>query len=179
MKKIIFFPEIVIKKDYTFSNLSLQQLHYFWIIIVYMRPNKKFLSVIIPLYNEEERINNLARIHQYLSSQKFDWEIILVNDGSLDNTKITINKMLKLPNFKHTRLISYSQNKGKGFAVKTGMLRAQGEYRLFADIDLSTQIEEFDKFPAYLEKSSVVIGSRRVGGSRVLIHQPSLREKTR
>lgn len=142
-----------------------------------MNLNKKFLSVIIPLYNEEKRINNLHRIYKYLSIQKFNWEIILVNDGSVDTTKNTINKMLKSYNFKHTRLISYSQNKGKGFAVKTGILAAKGKYRLFTDIDLSTPIEEFDKFLPYLEKFSIIIGSRRIKGSEIIIHQPNLREE--
>lgn len=138
---------------------------------------KKFLSIIIPLYNEEKRILNLMHIYQYLRSKKFAWEIILVNDGSTDNTKKAINKMLKSNNLKNIHIISYAQNKGKGFAIKNGMLNAVGEYRLFTDIDLSTPIEELNKFIPNLAKFDLIIGSRKMAGSKVIIHQPSIREK--
>lgn len=141
-----------------------------------MTPNK-FLSVIIPLYNEANRVANLHRIYKYLNTKKFNWEIILVNDGSADNTQKEVKKMLKSYAFKNTKLITYSQNKGKGFAIKTGMLKATGEYRLFTDIDLSTPIPEFNKFLPYLKKFDVIIGSRKMVGSKVIIRQQSLREK--
>ncbi len=138
---------------------------------------KKFLSVIIPLYNEQKRLHNLMHIYNYLSGKKFDWEIILVNDGSTDQTKKAVVKMLKSNNLKNTYLVSYIHNKGKGFAIKRGTLEACGEYRLFTDIDLSAPIEEFNKFIPYLKDYDIIIGSRRKRGSRLIIHQPKLREK--
>ncbi len=141
-----------------------------------MTTNKKFLSIIIPLYNEEEKLFNLMTIYQYLSNQKFDWEIILVNDGSLDGTQKRVKKMLKSYAFKNTELITYPQNKGKGFAIKTGMLKARGEYRLFTDIDLSTPIKEFNKFFPFLRRFDVIIGSRKIKGSKLSKRQPYPRE---
>lgn len=141
-----------------------------------MTPNK-FLSVIIPLYNEANRVANLHRVYKYLNTKKFNWEIILVNDGSTDDTKKTLKRMLKFYPSKNTRIISYSQNKGKGFAIKTGMLASIGEYRLFTDIDLSTPIEEFNKFLPYLKNFDVIIGSRKRTGSKVITRQPNFREQ--
>lgn len=138
---------------------------------------KKYLSVIIPLYNEESRLSNLVTIHKYLNSRKFSWQIILINDGSKDKTNKTAKKILKSHALKNTQLISYSKNMGKGFAIKTGMLIATGKYRLFTDIDLSTSIDEFNKFLPHLEKFGVVLGSRKMHQSRVIVHQSRLREK--
>ncbi len=137
----------------------------------------KFLSIIVPLYNEESRILNLITIYKYLNSKKFDWDIILVNDGSIDNTKKEIKKIIRSLATKNIRLISYPKNRGKGFAIKTGMLNSSSKYSLFTDIDLSTPIEEFNKFLPYLYKYDVIIGSRKRAGSKVIIHQPNLREK--
>jgi len=140
-----------------------------------MAPNK-FLSVIIPLYNEENRVANLGLIYKYLSTKKFNWEIILVDDGSIDGTKEVVKGILKSYPSKNARLLSYSQNKGKGFAIRSGMLIAKGRYRLFTDIDLSTPIEEFNKFLPYLNKFDLVIGSRKTKGSKLKKRQSWVRE---
>ncbi len=133
-----------------------------------------FLSIIIPLYNEEDRLFNLKTIYQYLNHKKFKWEMILINDGSNDNTQKEVKKIIK--ENKNTQLFSYSKNEGKGYAIKLGMLKARGQYRLFTDIDLSTPIEEFDKFIPFLKKFDVIIGSRKISGSKIIIHQTGTRE---
>lgn len=138
--------------------------------------SNKFLSVIIPLYNEEGRVVNLHHIYKYLSTKKFDWEIVIVDDGSIDNTKKEVKTMLKSHLFKKTRLISYSQNRGKGFAIRKGMFIARGKYRLFTDIDLSTPIEEFNKFLPFLNKFDLIIGSRKTKGSNLKKRQSRIRE---
>lgn len=135
--------------------------------------NKPFLSVIIPLFNEERRLRNLTRIHQYLSRKKINHEIIVVNDGSTDKT---IGKLKLLKNNFSFQVISYPSNKGKGHAIKTGVEKAKGKYRLFTDIDLSTPIEEMERFLPFLGKYAVIIGSRRIKGAKLLKRQPFIRE---
>ncbi len=142
-----------------------------------MTNEKIFLSIIIPLYNEEKRLITLPEIYCYLNKQRFSWEIILVNDGSKDNTKKTATNMIRANSFKNVQLISYKQNKGKGFAIKNGMLKAKGEHRLFIDIDLSTPIEEFNKFLPFIKKFDIVIGSRKRKGAKLIKRQSKLRER--
>lgn len=138
-----------------------------------MAVKQPFLSVVIPLYNEQGRLKKLANIYKFLKQQKFEYEVILVNDGSKDNTIESLNILLKKFNF---TLISYEKNRGKGFAIKTGMLVAKGKFRLFTDIDLSTPIKEFNKFFPYLLKHDVLIGSRKMAGSDMKKRQSLLRE---
>src|SRR3990170_7666388 len=97
-----------------------------------------FLSIIVPIYNETKRLNNLSTIHNFLKQQKFKSEIIVVNDGSTDRTLQKLKILSKKMGFK---IISYSINKGKGFAVRMGIIQAKGQYRLFTDLDLSTPME--------------------------------------
>ena len=132
-----------------------------------------FLSIIIPVFNEEKRIKKLSEIVSYLKKQKFSWELIVVNDGSTDKTKKKLRLLKDKLKFK---TISYFPNKGKGFAIKTGMLSAKGKYRLFLDIDLSTPINEFDNFYPFLKKFDIIIGSRRIKSSSVTVRQPFIRE---
>lgn len=139
-----------------------------------MKPEKKiFLSIIIPTFNEEQRIKKIHEIVNYLKTQEYLWEIIVVDDGSQDNT---LKKLKKLQKELHYKLISYPVNYGKGYAVKTGMLAARGKYRLFIDIDLSTPIAELANFLPYLKKFNIVIGSRKMKSANVMIRQPFLRE---
>lgn len=130
------------------------------------------MSVIIPLYNEESRVGNISEVIKYLSAKKFTWELVIVNDGSTDNTKKIISKFES----NNIKVISYSVNRGKGYAIKQGMLAASGKNRLFLDIDLSTPITEFDKFIPLVARSDSLIGTRKGRGSKVLVHQPWLRE---
>ena len=137
------------------------------------RKNQPFLSVIIPIFNEEKRIKNLERVIFFLKKQKYKWEVIIVNDGSTDRTNSVAQLLQKKLKFK---LISYSPNKGKGAAIREGMLVSTGKYRLFLDIDLSTPITEFDNLLPFLKKYDIVIGSRKMRGSKVVIRQPLIRE---
>lgn len=132
-----------------------------------------FLSVIIPVFNEEKRIKNIINIIAFLKKQQYKWEVIIVNDGSSDKT-IDMLKFLK--NKLKFKLISLPENQGKGAAIKMGMLTASGKYRLFLDVDLSTPIEEFDKLKPQLKKFDIVIGSRKMKGSSVIIRQSFIRE---
>lgn len=131
------------------------------------------LSIIIPLFNESKRIHNLQTVLEYLNRKKISSEIIVVNDGSTDDS------LKKLEGFKHDsklKIISYSVNKGKGYAIKEGVLKAQGEFILFTDIDLSTPINELDNFLTLTDFYEVIIATRKMSGSKVLTRQLPLRE---
>ncbi len=138
-----------------------------------MKNNQPFLSVIIPVFNEEKRLNNLQKIFTYFLNQKYSSEIIIVNDGSADKTLKILETLKKRHNFK---LLTYSKNQGKGFAIKTGMLSANGKYRLFFDVDLSTPLEEFKRFVTFLSKYDIVIGTRKQNKNQLLVRQPIIRE---
>jgi dolichyl-phosphate beta-glucosyltransferase len=133
----------------------------------------KKISIIIPAYNEEQRLKNtVLNINDYFNNQSF--EIIVVNDGSSDNTLGLIKKLQDtLINLK---FISYHTNQGKGYAVKKGIKEASGEYILFLDADNSTPIEEFKKLKQEIEKGiDIAIGSRYLPNSNVKIKQSLLR----
>ena len=131
------------------------------------------LSLIIPAYNEAGRIGNTLRdCLDYFARQDYDFEIIVVDDGSQDGTADLVRR-----EFPNVRLISYTPNRGKGYAVKQGMLAATGKYRLFYDADGSTPISEADKLWRPLaDGADVVIGSRSLPESQVELHQRPLRE---
>lgn len=134
-----------------------------------------YLSVIIPAYNEEKRIGKtIAEISDYLSKQPFDYEIIVVNDGSIDKTQeIVRNLKLNIPNLE---IIDNEKNKGKGYTVRKGLLKGKGKYRLFTDADNSTSIEEIEKFFPYLNNYDIIIGSRSIKGSIITNPQPFYRK---
>lgn len=119
-----------------------------------------YLSVIIPAYNEEKKIGNiLLAIDRYLSKHNFSYEIIVVNDGSKDKTAEIVNKFKEL--VKNVHLIDNSENHGKGYVVRQGMLAAKGQYRLFTDADDSVSIEHIEKAWPFLKQGcDIVIGSR-------------------
>lgn len=132
------------------------------------------LTLLIPTYNEEEIIKKtLIQVLNYLSKEKYSWEVLVVDDGSKDNTA----KIVKGFRAKGVRLEKLPKNKGKGAALKVGVKSAGGEYIIFSDADLSVPIENIDKFLPELEKGeNVVIGSRRASGAKIEVHQPWLRE---
>lgn len=121
------------------------------------------VSVVVPAYNESERVvPTIGAIASYMSSRGEAWELIVVDDGSTDDT-VDVVRSLELVNL---RLIEAKQNGGKGKAVRKGMLAARGDVRLFADADQSTPIEQFEKLVDVLHDGhDVVVGSRAADGS--------------
>lgn len=124
------------------------------------------LSVIIPAYNEEKRIaTTLLDIDRYLARQKYTYEIIVVSDGSEDNTAEVVRKAQQL--VKNLRLIDNKENHGKGYVTRQGILEAKGEYRLFMDADNSTKIDHLDLFWPETKTNDIVIGSIEVKGAKI------------
>lgn len=134
------------------------------------------LSVVIPMYNEAARITkSLHRLAAYFSDKTYSYEVVLVDDGSSDDSIAVARRELgEVPSL---RVVGSDRNYGKGHAVRMGMLRAKGDYVLFTDADLSTPIEELDKFwPRFEQGFDVVIGSRKMKGAEIIRHQPWWRE---
>lgn len=126
-----------------------------------------YLSVIIPAYNEEKHIGKtIESIYKYLFGKNIEHEIVVVTDGSTDKTNDIVRSMVSaIPTL---QLLDYDQNRGKGFAVRRGMLIAKGQYRLFTDADNATTIDHIEKMMPFFEKGyDVVIGSIAVKGSIV------------
>ena len=125
------------------------------------------LSVIIPCYNEAQDIKEKTEIvKEKLASLNIDTELILVNDGSKDNTKEVINS---IEGVIHS---GYDVNRGKGGAVKQGILDSTGDYVLFMDADLSTDLSAIDTVLTLLGKEKFIIGSRHHKNSQIPVKQP-------
>lgn len=126
-----------------------------------------YLSVVIPAYNEGERIERTIKsIDEYLSRQNYEYEILVVSDGSNDNTVDLVYGLES--SVRGLRLIDNKENHGKGYVVKQGMLEAKGELRLFTDADNSTSIDHLDQFiPQVSGDYSIIIGSIGVAGHKV------------
>lgn len=124
-----------------------------------------FLSIIVPAHNEEKRLPpTLAAIDAYLNHQNYASEIIVVENGSQDLTAVVTSAFAA----DHPRVRLFQESgRGKGLAVRRGMLEAQGEYRFICDADLSMPIEEVAKFlPPNIARYDVAIGSREAPGAR-------------
>ncbi len=127
---------------------------------------KIHLSIVIPAYNEAKRIAiTLLDVDRYLSKQEYNYEIIVVNDGSRDNTAEVVDKTGEL--IKNLRLINNKENRGKGYVTKQGMLEAKGEYRLFMDADNSTKIDHLDLFWPETANNDIIIGSIEITGAKI------------
>ncbi|HEY4476255.1 MAG TPA: dolichyl-phosphate beta-glucosyltransferase [Candidatus Paceibacterota bacterium] len=133
------------------------------------------LSVIIPAYNEAKRLlNTLVAADEYLRRQSYEYEILVVNDGSKDNTADVVRKAEAF--IKNLRLIDERENHGKGYVVRKGMLEAKGDYRLFTDADNSTSLDQIEKmWPEFEKGFDVVIGSRDIKGAELPVPQSWLR----
>ncbi len=133
------------------------------------------ISVIIPAYNEETRIPaTLREIESYFSG-RFNYEIIVIDDGSTDRTYEICQEVFDRAG--HGKVLSNGRNRGKGYSVRRGMLEAEGKLRLFSDADMSTPISEIEKLIAAVDEGyDVAIGSRSLPGSDVKLHQPFYRE---
>jgi glycosyltransferase involved in cell wall biosynthesis len=136
------------------------------------------LSVVIPAYNEESRLPaSLDIILEFLATRPFSfWEVLVIDDGSRDGTAALAESYCAT--HPHVRLLRNPGNRGKGFAVRHGMLEAKGDWILSTDADLSTPIDEVDKLLAAAETSgaAVAIGSRALAGSLIQVHQSAFRE---
>jgi dolichyl-phosphate beta-glucosyltransferase len=149
------------------------------------------LSIVIPAYNEEDRLSRtLTRIREYFSAREASHgsaaedrraipleqiEILIVDDGSKDGTaRIAAEWAREMPGL---RLVSNLENRGKGYSVRHGMLEARGRMALFTDADLSSPIEEIEKLLAALDAGNdIAIGSRALDRSLIFGHQSRLRE---
>lgn len=133
-------------------------------------------SIVIPAYNESARLGNtLDKVLAYVHSQGWNAEVIVVNDGSRDNTA----EIVKLFAAKNPilRLVENPGNRGKGYSVRNGMLNARGEIILFSDADLSSPIEEAPKLLAALERGAdIAIGSRWLRAETQTQRQPLHRQ---
>lgn len=138
--------------------------------------NKPYLSVIIPAYKEGERISrNLLEIESYLEGKDYNYEILVVVDGSPDNTAEIARS--HSAHIKNLRVIDNKENHGKGYVVRQGLLESKGEYRVFLDADGSTSITHLDTFlPEFKNGYDLVMGSRDIEGTFIQVHQPKWRE---
>ena len=133
------------------------------------------LSVVIPAYNEADVLERtLCEVERELRSRDIPFEVIVADDGSTDGTLDIAQALVsRIPELRLLPL----PHRGKGHAVKRGMLQAAKPYRLFMDADHSTHIRELEKFlPAIAEGYEVVIGSRKMQGAKITLHQPLVRE---
>lgn len=135
----------------------------------------------IPAYNEENRLPaTLARLVSYLESSPFgnlgDVDVLIVDDGSRDRTAELVEDFGKM--YPAVRLVRNPGNRGKGYAVRNGMLQAEGEWILFTDADLSSPIEEVEKLVAAVREQNAdgAIGSRALDRKLVTVHQSVFRE---
>jgi len=134
------------------------------------------LTVVVPAYNEERRIDStLRRLSEYLNAAPGPNELVIVVDGSQDDTLAKV-KSAPVGNLR-LEILDNIVNRGKGFSVRRGMLAARGRYVLFCDADLSTPIEEVERLIAALDSGyDVAIASRSLPESDVRVHQPPWRE---
>jgi dolichyl-phosphate beta-glucosyltransferase len=132
------------------------------------------LSIVIPAHNEERRLPaTLDRIVSHLSGASFPWEIIVIDDGSRDRTAEIVRSA-----HPDVRLSSNPLRLGKGSAIRKGVFEARGRYIVFMDADLSVPLVHLEPMLAILRQGvPVVIGSRRAPGSKIVVHQPLIREK--
>jgi dolichyl-phosphate beta-glucosyltransferase len=138
------------------------------------------LSIVIPAFNEQRRIvPALKKIRHFLKEEKMEAEILVVNDGSTDDTAAVVREVM--PAFGsgvRLEMLENAANRGKGYSVRRGMLESRGRWALFTDSDLSTPIDEYRKLAAPLQagKAAVAFGSRALPESQIQKRQSWLRE---
>ncbi|HEX5885866.1 MAG TPA: dolichyl-phosphate beta-glucosyltransferase, partial [Pyrinomonadaceae bacterium] len=150
------------------------------VAMLYCERMSESLSVVIPAYNEAVRLGNTLRaVVDYLRQNSPDAEVIVVDDGSSDQTAELAREALLDAGNLRTSVISYKSNLGKGRAVRLGLLAARGEVTLFSDADLSTPITEAPKLiePILRGECDVAFGSRALNRELIGVHQPWRREQ--
>lgn len=138
------------------------------------------LSIVVPAYNEAVRLGTtLPKILEYLSDNVPESELIVVDDGSTDNTAAAARGILSGGERVRTSVLSYQSNLGKGRAVRLGLLASRGEVALFSDADLSTPITETPKLvdPILRNECDIAFGSRALDRTLIGVHQPWRREQ--
>ncbi len=135
---------------------------------------KPYLSVIVPCYKEAKNLPKTFPIFEkFATSQDYPVELIFVEDGSPDNSLKILKKLTAGKDF--CKVLHFDKNYGKGFSVKEGMLTASGKFRLFADADNATPIEQVNKLLKYINSAQIAIGSRYVKGAHFKKKQPFYR----
>ncbi|MFI5395712.1 MAG: dolichyl-phosphate beta-glucosyltransferase [Candidatus Binatia bacterium] len=134
------------------------------------------LSIVIPVFNEAARIlPSLECIFAYMDQHHPDYEVLVVDDGSTDGTATLVQE--QFAHRSQLRILSYAGNRGKGYAVRFGAVRAAGDIVLMTDADLSTPIEELEKMlPLLTQGYDLVVGSRALAQSEIRRRQPFYRE---
>ncbi len=138
------------------------------------------VSVIIPAYNEAVRLPaTLSATADYFAGRGEAFEVLVVDDGSTDETAAAVGAFAAARPELAVQCLSYGGNRGKGYAVRYGMLRAGGERRLFCDADLATPAEEYEVVLRAMtaQNAPIGIGSRPLRASQLLVHQPWYREQ--
>lgn len=138
-------------------------------------PIPPYLSIVIPAFNEQDRLRtSLPVLRDYLKKQSYDWELIVVDDGSSDLTQEVPGEFFSENNLRVQR---HPGNRGKGYSVRQGVLAAQGEVVLLTDADFSTPIPYFDTLRSRLDEGyDIVIGSRSLANSVIPVRQPWYRQ---
>lgn len=142
--------------------------------------SEPLLSVVIPAYNEATRLpRTLARVTEYFRQRGRPYELVVVDDGSSDDTAARAREVVGAP----LTILRNETNRGKGHSVRRGMLAARGGYRLMTDADLSTPIEEVERLLEVMREGAgqgadVVIASRALPGARIEVHQSWYRENS-
>lgn len=141
---------------------------------------KPQVSIVIPAYNESDRLEGpLTTLIGFISTTGLDAEVIVVDDGSSDTTATVAENVFKAAPGVKSAVIRYDKNRGKGFAIKTGLLSAEADVAIFTDADLSSPIEEMEKLvqPIRDDQFDVTFGSRALDRTLIGTHQPWMREQ--
>src|SRR5919106_4839228 len=133
-------------------------------------PQMARVSVIIPVFNQQDKVAySLRRITQVVKSYFKDYELIVVNDGSTDDTLTTLKYLALTDQQQHLRILSYTPNRGKGYAVRQGILHSRGEVVMFLDGDLDIAPDSIKDYVESLSTADLVIASKRHPESSVTI----------